>query len=113
MEIVNDRDLQLIRGSGNIFRDFGDPDADEKQTKAVVAAGVIRLLDEFKLSVRRAARITGLDVSDLNDVCNADLRGITVERLQEMFEVLEDYGVDAGALQTQAALKSEDPTPGP
>ena len=41
-------DLELVRGSGNAFRDFGyaDADAEVEHLKAVLAAQIIRVLDD-------------------------------------------------------------------
>ena len=41
-----DDDLELVHGSGNVFRDFGYPDADVQQTKALLAAQIIGILDD-------------------------------------------------------------------
>ena len=43
---MNDQDIELIEGSGNVFRDFSDSEADLKQAKAILAARVIIVLDE-------------------------------------------------------------------
>ena len=42
----------IVKGSGNIFRDLDEKDADIKQTKAMLAAEIVRILDKEKLSVR-------------------------------------------------------------
>jgi hypothetical protein len=34
-------DIELVRGSGNVFRDFGHANADVEQTKAILAAKII------------------------------------------------------------------------
>jgi len=51
---MSDEDFELIRGSGNVFRDFGDPNADLEQARAILAAKIINVLDDRKLSVRAA-----------------------------------------------------------
>ena len=43
---MNDEDIELIEGNGNVFRDFGDSEADLKQAKAILAARFIAVLDE-------------------------------------------------------------------
>jgi hypothetical protein len=43
--------IEVVRGSGNVFRDFGDPDADVRQTKAILAARIIGILDDRALSI--------------------------------------------------------------
>ena len=45
-------DLELVRGSGNVYRDFGRPNAGLEQARAVTAAKIIRIIDERKLSTR-------------------------------------------------------------
>ena len=37
--------LEVIRGSGNVYRDLGQDDADVKQFKAQLAAEIIKKLD--------------------------------------------------------------------
>ena len=53
---MND-DFELIRGSGNVFRDFGRTSPDLKQTRAIIAAEIIRTLDERGLSTREAEKL--------------------------------------------------------
>jgi len=80
--------LELVRGSGNIYRDFDVPDADVRQLKAILAAEIIKALDEKSLSVRNAQRLTGIDAGDFSRVRNADFRRISVERLMTMINGL-------------------------
>jgi len=47
--------LETVKGSGNVFRDFGYQNADVEQLKSQLAADIIRILDEQKLSVRKTA----------------------------------------------------------
>ncbi len=51
---MSESDFELVEGSGNLFRDLGDPDADLKQAKAILATRIIAVLDERGLSVRKA-----------------------------------------------------------
>ena len=80
--------LELIRGSGNIYRDFDVPDADVRQLKAILAAEIIKTLDKRGLSVRKAQSLTGIDAGDFSRVRNADFRRISVERLMAMINGL-------------------------
>lgn len=80
--------LELIRGSGNIYRDFDMPDADVRQLKAILAAEIIKTLDKKGLSVRKAQSLTGIDAGDFSRVRNADFRRISVERLMTMINGL-------------------------
>ena len=80
--------LELIRGSGNIYRDFDVADADIRQLKAILAAEIIKKLDRDELSVRKAQSLTGIDAGDFSRVRNADFRHISVERLMAMINGL-------------------------
>jgi len=80
--------LELIRGSGNIYRDFDMADADVRQLKAILAAEIIKKLDRDGVSVRKAQSLTGIDAGDFSRVRNADFRRISIERLMAMINGL-------------------------
>ncbi len=77
-------ELDVQRGSGNVFRDFGDPDADIQQMKAILAAKIIGILDDDGLSVRQAAKQSGIDHTDLSKIRHADLERFTIDRLMKI-----------------------------
>jgi predicted XRE-type DNA-binding protein len=82
------KEPEIIRGSGNIYRDFNLPDVDVRQSKAILAAAIINKLDRRGLSVRSAQRLTGIDAGDFSRVRNADFRRISIERLIAMINRL-------------------------
>ena len=82
-------DLERVEGSGNVFRDFGDPQADLKQAKAIIAAGVIAVLDERKLTVCQAADATGFSAADFSRIRNASLGRFTLDRLMKILAGLD------------------------
>jgi predicted XRE-type DNA-binding protein len=90
---MSDDDLELVHGSGNVFRDFGDPHAEVLQLKAILAGKIIDVLDAEKISVRRAHELTGFAAADFSRVRNAKLQCFTVDRLIEMLGKL-GQGVD-------------------
>ena len=63
--------LETVKGSGNVFRDFGYQNADVEQLKSQLAAEIIRILDRQKLSVRKAAEKTGFDHADFSRIRNS------------------------------------------
>lgn len=83
-------DFELVRGSGNVFRDHGESDADIKQGKAILAAKIIGALDDQGLSVRKAAELTGFAAADLSRVSNAELERFTLDRLMKILAALDD-----------------------
>ena len=80
--------LEIIRGSGNIYRDFNKADADVRQLKAILAAEIIKAMDKGGFSVRKAQSLTGIDAGDFSRVRNADFRRVSVERLMTMINGL-------------------------
>jgi predicted XRE-type DNA-binding protein len=73
--------LEVIRGSGNVYRDLGQDDADVKQLKALLAAEIIKALDKDGLTVRAAHARTGIAAADFSRIRNADLARFTLDRL--------------------------------
>ena len=78
---MTDDDFELVRGSGNIYRDFGRQNAGLEQARAIVAAKIIRDLDARKLSTRDAEKLTGVAHSEFSRIRNAQLRRFTLDRM--------------------------------
>jgi predicted XRE-type DNA-binding protein len=77
----SDEPLDLIRGSGNIFKDLGCPSPEVLQLKAMLATAVISAMDRDSLTAREAQRLTGIDAADFSRIRNADFRRLSIERL--------------------------------
>jgi predicted XRE-type DNA-binding protein len=73
--------LEVVRGSGNVYRDLGVADPDVRQLKAILAAEIIKALDREGLSVRAAQARTGIAAADFSRIRNAALSRFTVDRL--------------------------------
>ncbi len=80
--------LEIIEGSGNVFRDLGMEDADLRQLKTLLAAEIIKILDEHELTVREAAVRTGFAAADFSRLRNVKLDRFTVDRLMTMVNKL-------------------------
>lgn len=76
--------LEVVHGSGNVFRDLKRENADAEQFKALLAAEIIKLLDRDRLSVREAHRRTEVAAADFSRIRNADLGRFTVDRLMRI-----------------------------
>src|SRR6202789_1743875 len=85
---MKDEPFELVHGSGNVFRDFGRPDADVLQMKAILAAEIIKMLDREKLTVLGAHARTGVAAADFSRIRNADLGRFTVDRLMSIINRL-------------------------
>ncbi len=80
--------LDLVRGSGNAFRDLGIENADVLQLKAILASEIIKALDRAGLTVRAAQVRTGIAAADFSRIRNADLGRFTVDRLMTVISRL-------------------------
>jgi predicted XRE-type DNA-binding protein len=72
--------FELVRGSGNVFRDFGRVNASVEQASAILAAEIIRTLDKRGLSTREAEKLTGVAHSEFSRIRNAKLERFTLDR---------------------------------
>lgn len=82
-------EVELVRGSENPFRDVGLPDADTKLIKADLAAEIIGVLRERRLTGAAAARIAGVQRADISRIRNADLSRFTIDRLVKILNCLD------------------------
>ena len=78
---MKDGQLEVVRGSGNVFRDLGHKNADGEQLKAILAAEIVKALDREALSVRAAQDRTAVAAADFSRIRNANLGRFTVDRL--------------------------------
>lgn len=82
--------LELVRGSGNVYRDFGRPNASLEQARAVTAAKIIRIIDERKLSTRDAEKLTGVSYSEFSRIRNTRLGRFTLDRMIAILGKLDE-----------------------
>ena len=82
--------FELIRGSGNAFHDFGRANAGLEQVRAILAAEIIRKLDERSLSTREAERLTGVSHAEFSRIRNAKLGRFTLDRMIAILGKLDE-----------------------
>lgn len=80
--------IEIVRGSGNIYRDLGMPDANVRQAKALLAAQIIKALDEDGLSLRQAEGRTGVNHSEFARIKAVKLDRFTFDRLMLILQKL-------------------------
>ena len=78
---MKSEEIEVVRGSGNVFRDLGHASPDVEQLKAVLAAEIIKMLDRQGISVRAAHAQTGIAAADFSRIRNANLGRFTLDRL--------------------------------
>ena len=86
---MNEEAMELVRGSGNVFADHGQTQADVRQLKALLAAEIIEALNAGGLSVRKAQARTGIAAADFSRIRNGDLGRFTIDRLMNVLGKLD------------------------
>lgn len=107
------KDDELIHGSGNVFRDFGDPDADVLQLKCILAAQIIGVLDDQKLTTRAAQKLTRINHADFTRIRKVNLKRFSAEYLIGILNKLDQSVEVQVTVRPQAAGEHEGvPVPG-
>jgi predicted XRE-type DNA-binding protein len=101
-------DLELVRGSDNPFEDVGLPEADTKLIKADLAAEIIAILRQRRLTAAAAAKLAGVQTADLSRIRNAELSRFTIDRL---VTILNRFNRHVEVRLTVRAAPAEHPAP--
>ena len=89
--IVNMRNY--TRSSGNVFKDLGLPNPDERLAKAKLAYKINRLIADQGLTQKAAADFLGLSRSKMTNLRNGRLRNFTIDHLFALL-VKVDYHIE-------------------
>lgn len=81
-------DLELERGTGNIFADLGVEDSSLRQLRALLAAEIIKTLDAERPTVRDAEARTGIAAADFSRIRQVRLDRFTIDRLMRILDRL-------------------------
>ena len=82
--------IEIVRGSGNVFAEFGHPGALAEQVKASLAAEIIKAMDAQALNARQAEGRTGITASDFSRIRHVKLDHFTIDRLLTILERLDN-----------------------
>jgi predicted XRE-type DNA-binding protein len=88
--VADDDEMELMHGSGNVFRDFGDPNADLEQARAIVASKIIEALDAHRLTVSAAEAATGVAAAEFSRIRNVKLARFTLDRMIKILGKLDE-----------------------
>jgi predicted XRE-type DNA-binding protein len=83
------RKRDVFQSSGNVFRDLGLLNADEKQTKVRLAVTINQIVQRQQLSQRAAARRLHVNQPKISALSNYRLEGFSVERLMNFLTALD------------------------
>ena len=73
--------IEYEKGSGNIFKDLGFPNPEEKLAKARLASMIYDIIEERHLTQARAGKILGINQPKVSALRNGRLSGFSIERL--------------------------------
>jgi predicted XRE-type DNA-binding protein len=79
----------ITRGSMNVFKDLGYPDAAERQAKLRLAYALNQVVDHRGLTQAAAATLLDLSQPKVSALRNYKLAGFSVERLMNLLTVLD------------------------
>jgi predicted XRE-type DNA-binding protein len=75
--------------SGNVFRDMGMADADERLAKAELARVIRKAIRDRELTQARAAELLGAAQPDISDLVRGKLGRFSMERLERFLNALD------------------------
>ena len=79
--------------SGNVFKDLGLPNPDERLAKAKLAYKVNRLIADQGMTQKQAADFLGLSRSKMTNLRNGRLKNLTIDHLFSLLGKL-DYNIE-------------------
>jgi len=82
------RKVAVSVGSGNVFKDLGLENAEELLAKAKLAARIVQILEERKLTQTQAANVLGIDQPKVSQVYRGRLDDFSIERLMRFLTAL-------------------------
>ena len=98
--------IPVKRGSGNVFKDIGFPDAEAMLLKAQIAATISILIRDQALTQAGAAEKMNLKQPDVSRLLSGKLDGFSLERLIGFLIMLGQ----TVTIESEAAKKSEAPS---
>lgn len=82
-------DVQITIGSGNVYADFGVPNADEEKAKFELAYRIRSVIKERKLTQEAAANLLNIDQPEVSRLMNCRTSKMTFDRLFRYLKRLE------------------------
>ena len=104
---MNKNNIAVLHGSMNIFRDLDVPNPDLEQLRAILASRIISVLDEKKLTVRKAHELTGVAAADYSRIRRANIGRFTVDCLMLILERLGQEVDVSVSVHPRAKRKSQ------
>lgn len=84
---------KVVRGSRNVFKDLGLPDAETHFLKAQIVGRIYGIIEDQGLTQAQAAKIMGIKQPDVSNLLRGRFRGCSLERLMDFLNAF-DQDVD-------------------
>ena len=81
-------DISVTPSAGNVFADFGLPDAEELLVKSTIAMKINKIIEQRHLSQTQAAVILGIPQPKVSMIQHGKLRGFSLEKLCHLVTLL-------------------------
>jgi predicted XRE-type DNA-binding protein len=82
-------EMQIARGTRNLFADLGYADAEERQTKLRLAYALDQIIEKRHLTQAAAAKLLGITQPKVSALRHYKLDGFSVERLMGFLTALD------------------------
>ena len=82
------RNINVEIGSGNVFKDLGLRNPEERLAKAKLAASIVLILEERRLTQAAAAKLLGVDQPKVSLIYRGRLEDFSIERLMRLLNLL-------------------------
>lgn len=78
----------IHKGSGNVYKDLGLPDAEEMQAKAALVSGILSILKKKKWTQEKAATELGISQPKISRLNRGQFSGFSLEKLIHLLNIL-------------------------
>ena len=85
---MDDKEMKVERGSGNVFGDLGRPEPDTHLLKAELVARIDEIIRERGLRQTDAAKLLGLSQPDVSRLLRGNFQDYPIERLLRLLTAL-------------------------
>lgn len=82
-------ELDYEKSSGNVFKDLGIPNPEERLAKAKLASKIIDLIKIRKLTQKKAASLLEIDQPKISALYRGQLSGFSISRLIKYLTLLD------------------------
>ncbi len=81
--------IKYSKGSGNVFKDLGFENPEEELAKVKLASMIYDIIENRKLSQKKAGAILGINQPKVSALKNGRLAGFSIERLFSFLRALD------------------------